>query len=167
MRDQQTPLAPMRPPTRSRGRTALFGAVLLLCGMIIGAGVMATVLWERFQHSVRDPRRMPERMVDDMRQGLQLSDDQAGQIQVIMERHKDEFEAIRIEMEPRIQAHMDQVNAEIQQVLTPEQRREWERRFARERRRWSRAPGERRGPPWPPGEPGHRPLPPDSHPDGE
>jgi hypothetical protein len=118
----------------------LLGSAILLCGMIIGAGLMATVLWERFQHSVRDPKRMPERIVDDMRDGLGLSNDQADRIRAIIARHRDEFEAIRMEMEPRIQAHMDQVGAEIQQVLTVQQREEWERRFARERHRWSRPP---------------------------
>ena len=138
--DQTTPVvAPV--PTRSRTRIAFYGATLLLCGTIIGAGIMATVLWERLQHSVRDPKRMPERIVDDMREGLALSEDQADQIEAIIERHRDEFEAIRSEMEPRIQGHMDQVNAEIKQVLTPQQREEWERRFVKERHRWSGPPG--------------------------
>ncbi|MBN1424571.1 hypothetical protein JXA88_08445 [Candidatus Fermentibacteria bacterium] len=157
--------ASVQSPKRFRGRMALYGAVLLICGMIIGAGVMASVLWERFQHSVRDPKGMPERIAEDMRQGLQLSDAQADQIKAIMERHRDEFDEIRSEMEPRIQAHMDQVDAEIREVLTPEQRSEWERRFARERRRWSRTSGQWKGPPGPPGEGGHRPPPPGPFPD--
>lgn len=141
MNVDQTSAVAASPPRRSRTRVVVFGAVLLLCGAIIGAGVMATVLWDRFQHSVRDPKRMPERIVDAMREGLRLTDAQAAQIEAILARHRDDFEAIRREMEPRIQAHMDQVNAEIKEVLTAPQREEWERRFVRERRRWSRPPG--------------------------
>ncbi len=130
------------PPPPSRTRMILYGLMLVVCGAIIGGGIMATVLWERLEHSVRDARRMPERMVDHMREDLGLTEEQARQVEAILARHRDEFEAIRREMEPRIKAHVDQVNAEIGEVLTPPQRRQWERRFAREQRRWARPPGE-------------------------
>jgi len=173
MNDDQITAVSGPVPKRSRRRMVIYGAALLLCGTIIGAGAMATVLWERFQHSVRDPKRMPERIVDSMREGLKLSDAQADRIEAILERHHDEFDAIRREMEPRIQAHMDQVNTEIQEVLTPQQREEWERRFVRERHRWSRPPGAwgphggRHGGPLggPPGD-GSPPPPPGAFPEG-
>lgn len=133
-------------PDGSPTKTVLLGLGLLLSGVIIGAGLMGSILWKRLEEPSRDLRRVPAHLPARMREELNLSEDQVRQIRQIMERHWEEMEALRSELEPRFRAHLDRVDSAIKAVLTEEQRREWEERFSRERLRWA-GPHGRRPPP--------------------
>ncbi len=133
------------------GRGALIGAVILLCGMVIGGGLTSFVVWRRVQNSVMNPRVMPARIVDHMRGPLDLTDEQAQQLHEIFTRHHSRFEELRKEMEPLVEEELEAIRTEVAAVLTPEQLEKWNRRFDRMRKRWFRGPMfGRKGPHGPP-----------------
>ena len=58
---------------------------------------------------------------------LDLTDAQEKQIEQILTRRRVEMDAIVSGMKPRVDATIDRTNAEIEQVLTPEQRAKFEK----------------------------------------
>jgi hypothetical protein len=132
-------------------RMVALGVVILMCGMVIGGGLTTYVLWKQVETTIMHPRLMPERIVEHMESSLDLTPEQAEQIQEIFARRHERFDRLRVEMEPLVQAEIDSIREEVARVLTPEQLEEWNRRFDRMHKRWFRGPmfGERKrhGPP--------------------
>lgn len=129
--------APVPPVVGPRpGRMIVLGAVILLCGMVLGAGVTFLGLRPRLVPDMEGPRMLPDSTVGRLREMLDLSDEQARQIQAILARREKALLALRSEMRPRVNAQLEQTRQEIAAVLTPEQAARWNEQFERSRRRW-------------------------------
>ena len=99
--------------------------VLATFAALFAAGVAAGVAWERtrgggqfFRVWVEDGSAQVEAF-----EGLGLTDEQRGRIEQIFVRAQPRTDAVLGEMMPRLRGVTDSINAEIQAVLTPEQRR--------------------------------------------
>jgi len=77
---------------------------------------------------------------------LALSAEQRARVDAVVERHRAELDAISQEGFPRVRRVNDQIEAEVREILSPEQRTRLDERKARR-------PPPRHGPPGPPGFP--------------
>jgi hypothetical protein len=82
---------------------------------------------------------MQKHLADRISSDLALTPDQRGQLEMMLPRHLAAFDSLREEMGARLQTLLDSSSAEVETILTPEQRVKW----AQNRRRF---PG-RIGPP--------------------
>ena len=112
----------MSAPGRWRGWALVLGSFAAL----FAAGVVAGIAWERtrggeaptFRVRVEGPRARVEAF-----EGLELTDEQRRRIEQIFEVAQPRTDAVLRETLPRLRAVTDSINAEVQAVLTPEQRR--------------------------------------------
>ena len=129
-------------PAQSRSRMVGFG--LLVATFVVGALTGAAV--DRVL-AADEPDRRPraERDDDDDRRRsyvidrVEMAPGQRSSIDAILERRSERMRAVWQEVEPRLDAITDSARTEIMQVLTPEQRAEYERQLdARRSRRQGR-----------------------------
>lgn len=139
---------------------------LLVCGIVIGA--LGTFVVLQRPHPLdgmrpppqQPPPRQPPPFTREMEERLDLSDDQRQQIQAILRDSREESEAIRRELRPRLEKNLKATQDRIGAVLTPEQHKTFDELVRQDARRAQRffldgpppPPGGRRGP-GPPGPP--------------
>ena len=132
-------MVPPPPPRRKRRGLAsrrewlhlLLALLILVCGIVIGAGVTLLVVHRIVTEFVHDPERLTERMAHRMERQLGLSDAQADQIQAILKRRVDALLAIRRDIRPRIAEQIELLEGEVREVLTPDQMRRWHKYLER------------------------------------
>lgn len=98
------------------------------------AGLLVGVAGDRF-YLIRSHRLFPRRamqfaarrVVEHLDRDLHLSAQQKVQIQGIIDRHRVRMESIMSGVRPRMRGEIEATNAEIETVLTPEQRVEFEK----------------------------------------
>jgi Spy/CpxP family protein refolding chaperone len=109
------------PPRRLRLFTIAVLAATFALGAIAGGGVYRWVVADRL---------LP---ADDLPRGpwplhqLDLSDDQRARVHDIFERHRPELDALLRESFPQVRSIHEQIDSEIRDVLTPEQRARFDR----------------------------------------
>ena len=139
---------------------------LLVCGIVIGAlGTFVVLQRPHPLDGMRPPPQQPPPpppppFTREMEERLDLSDDQRQQIQAILRDSREESEAIRRELRPRLEKNLKATQDRIGAVLTPEQHKTFDELVRQDARRAQRffldgSPpphGGRRGP-GPPGPP--------------
>lgn len=123
----------------------LLGAVILLCGMAIGAG--ATLLWvrARIQH-FRDADIRVEQMARRIQKRYGLTHEQTLKVAEVLRRRLHALQEIREEILPRVEAEHKALSDELRAILTPEQFERWNKDFeALRRRRLGLGQGRMRG----------------------
>ena len=125
-----------RPRPRRRWLTALVGVGIFLCGAAIGSGVTLLVLRDALMGFLRHPEKIPARITSRLRGKLDLTDEQTTRVESILEKRQVALQELRREVQPRIEAHLDAIRAEIEAVLTKEQAERWREQFDRLRRTW-------------------------------
>ena len=98
-------------------------AALLIIGALI-AGIILGIAGDRaFQHWHR-PQRAPhlDRLVEHLDHALDLTPQQHDAVRRIVERHFARMQQINASVRPQMRQEIDSTNAEIDKVLTPEQR---------------------------------------------
>lgn len=139
---------------------------LLVCGIVIGAlGTFVVLQRPHPLDGMRPPPQQPPPpqpppFTREMEERLDLSDDQRQQIQAILRDSREESEAIRRELRPRLEKNLKATQDRIGAVLTPEQHKTFDELVRQDARRAQRffldgpppPPGGRRGP-GPPGPP--------------
>ncbi len=136
-----------------RWRTAFFGLVVLLAGVVIGAG--AVLIWAAPRTVRTGPRQgaavgpdagaMPaEVLVQRLRRSLQLSTQQVQAIRPIVREHMANLNRIRQETRPKVADQLRLMGQRIEGHLNRAQRPLWDQQFRRlqEQLQWS-APGSR------------------------
>jgi hypothetical protein len=145
------------PPTggrRSPSR-ALIGVILaahLLAGFAAGLALDRFVLHHRHgpfagmgpgrggpPESPAERATMQKHLADRISNDLALTPVQRGRLETMLPRHLAAFDSLRVEMGSKLQTLLDSSSAEVETILTPEQRVKW----VENRRRFS----DRIGPP--------------------
>jgi Spy/CpxP family protein refolding chaperone len=93
------------------------------------AGILVGVAGDHL-YLIRSGRLFPrhashfaaDRMAQHLGRELQLSPQQKSQVQQIIEKHRAKIDATMSSVRPQVRAELDATNAEIEKVLTPEQR---------------------------------------------
>jgi len=102
----------------SKNRWQIRTAALVIFLFGFAAGALALNAYHRWIGAgMRDPRQGFERMLD----RLQLSGEQKTQVQQIFSETREQLQALRKESDPRVSEIRRQTDERLQQVLTPEQ----------------------------------------------
>jgi len=110
--------------------------VLFGSGVVVGGGVTVIVIVRHAQHMAQHPEEMPARATARLRRALDLTHEQADQVRGILTERQKSLMQIRTEVQPRVEAELDCVEAEISAVLTDDQRTQWHALFTRLRNKW-------------------------------
>ena len=112
-------------------RTTVIAVVLVFVAFVSGVivGIAGDRLWLfKMRHEGRPmPRPSPEHITRVLDRRLDLTDDQRRQVGEILERHGKAIEALSAVTRPQVHREILQANAEIERILTPEQRRKFDR----------------------------------------
>ncbi|MCU1229993.1 MAG: hypothetical protein JWO97_2877 [Acidobacteria bacterium] len=96
--------------------------IAFACGILIGiAGDHAWLIYQRRIMPPHFPGRVPRMFVEHLSRKLDLTPQQRTEVEKILERRRARVEAIRATAHKEI----DETNAEIEKVLTPEQRKKF------------------------------------------
>ena len=124
-----------RGPWRRRLVPILLLAVVFLSGLVTGAALMPFVIHHFGPAFFPPPSEMPRLLTERMSKDLDLTDEQAREVRAVLDRHHEETEALRNEIEPRMDQMMDGFRADIIAILTPEQTERFTQRFDEMRRK--------------------------------
>lgn len=108
----------------SNTRTAAVAVVVVafIAGILVGVAGDHLYLIRSGRLSPRHGRFSAEHMTDRLTKELDLSPQQKTQVQQIIERHRAKIDATMANVRPQVRQELDATNAEIETVLTPEQK---------------------------------------------
>ncbi len=138
----EQPTAGLSPGNAGRGRKPsklrwiLPGVLILLSGIVIGAGGTAYVMQRKVLNQIRHPVRLPNRFEERLTRGLNLTPEQKAAVEEIVRRHSENLQRIREESVPRIREEMQAMQQEILDALDEEQAAVLRHRFDRVHRRF-------------------------------
>lgn len=104
--------------TSPRAAAALLIVGALLAGIVLG--VAGDRAWMHYHRSQRAPGF--ERLVEHLDQELHFTPQQKESVKQIIERHRARIHAISDGVRPQMRQEIESTNAEIEKLLTPEQR---------------------------------------------
>ena len=113
------------PPRRRRWLTALVMLVTFGCGLIVGGGATLKFIDTRVQEAIHHPERMPDRVTARLTSRLGLNEKQQAEVLEILKRRQQQLFAIRREVQPRVEAVLDGVEADVAGVLDTKQKAKW------------------------------------------
>lgn len=120
---------------RRRGRDVvkpfLLGLIILTAGAAIGASVMFLYLSTPQEHRDREPEIFAERMLGRLARELDLTPEQHSQLTPILREHHKKLSELRASVRPQIVSQLEQMNSDIDDVLTPEQEDIWRNKIQR------------------------------------
>ncbi len=153
-----TPQSPASLPAapRRRWRSLLLALLIFVSGLIVGGGLTLIRVRHGALWAIHHPEEAPPRIAAHLRWKLGLSDEQTEQVEQIVRKRQQALQAIRREVQPRVTAELDRVEAEISGMLNDAQRAKWHKLFTQLRSTWLRPLPERPSPkkksPLPPGD---------------
>lgn len=109
----------------SSTRTAAVAVVVVafIAGILVGVAGDHLYLIKSGRLSPRHTSRFAsDRMAERLTKELDLSPQQKTQVQQIIERHRAKIDATMASVRPQVRQELDATNAEIETVLTPEQK---------------------------------------------
>jgi Spy/CpxP family protein refolding chaperone len=108
----------------SNTRAAAIAVVVVafIAGILVGVAGDHLYLIKTGRLSPRRGRFSAERMTDRLTHQLDLSAQQKTQVQQIIERHRAKIDATMANVRPQVRQELEATNAEIETVLTPEQK---------------------------------------------
>jgi Spy/CpxP family protein refolding chaperone len=118
-------VTPAAPPSRGTS-TKLVATIVVLIAFLGGlaVGVIGDRIW--LLHRPRVAHAITERILGRLDHDLDLTPQQHQQVKKILEAHAARMQQISEGVRPQIRQEIDQNNAEIARVLTPDQRAKFE-----------------------------------------
>lgn len=132
----------------TRWTVALYMALVFACGSVVGAFAhrLYTVSGVSANVGQRNPEEFRKRFMADMKTRLQLTDDQAAKLSVLMDETRSRFRDAREKFEPEMQKIREDQRQRISEILSPSQQAEWQKIMDERQRRREGKKG-REGPP--------------------
>jgi len=127
-------LPPIKKPRR--WRAVLLGIIILICGALIGSGVTVIVIHKMVLHAIRHPEQTPMRITNRIKSKLGLSDEQAARVREIIAARQKAIQAIRRDVQPRVERELEGAKEDVAALLNPEKARQWRERFDYLRKTW-------------------------------
>ncbi len=128
-------LAPVVHRTR-RWLIWLLMLAMFLSGMGIGIGGTLIVVRNRILDAFHHPEKAPKQIADRLRNKLSLTEAQASRVEAILQAHQVELRKIRRVAQPQVEAQLDQVEQEIDQMLDAGQQAKWHEMMSSLREVW-------------------------------
>jgi Spy/CpxP family protein refolding chaperone len=108
--------------SNTRAAAVAVVVVAFIAGILVGVAGDHLYLLRTGRLSPRHGRFAADRMADRLTHALDLSPQQKTQVQQIIERHRAKIDATMANVRPQVRQELDATNAEIETVLTPEQK---------------------------------------------
>lgn len=108
-------------------------AVTFIAGALAGAAVDRVLTAGEPEPVEREKERDGDRSRSYVIDRVEMSEEQRAEIDEILEERAERMRSVWQEAEPRLRAVTDSARAEIMDVLTPEQRAEYERKLEKRR----------------------------------
>jgi hypothetical protein len=121
--------APPQAQKRIRWKMVLLGVVILLCGMVIGAGITFHVGNVMIFRAMSPGSGMGEHITKRINRDLRLTDEQRSQVAKIVAHRVAAVKSILMDAYPRIKDQFELFHDEVTPLLTEEQRLKWERHY--------------------------------------
>ncbi len=132
------PSLPHRP--RRRWVSWLLALLLLMSGAGIGSGLTALAMVRGVQHRLRHPEEFAARATARLRRFLDLTDQQAIEVEAALRTRQAALQKIRREVQPQVEEELRLLQAEVAASLTPDQADKWNRWFEQKRQTWLAPP---------------------------
>jgi hypothetical protein len=123
-----------------RWRAFLLGIVILICGALIGSGITVIVIHKMVIHAIRHPEKAAMRITNRIQHKLGLSDEQAAKVKEIVAKRQKAMQAIRREVQPRIERELQGAKQDVAALLDPQKARQWREWFDYMRKTWIPGP---------------------------
>jgi hypothetical protein len=116
-------------PSRTRTTAALSVIAIFIGGLLVGiAGDRFYLLHtRRLFPSDRGARFATRRIVEHLDRDLHLSSQQRIDVQRIIDQHHVRIDSVMSGIQPQVRAELEAANAEIDKILTPEQREQFKK----------------------------------------
>jgi len=112
-------------------RTAFFGLVILIAGIVIGGASISIYMTHRITRPPRGPEFNSLQVIPPLRRNLNLSKEQSDKIKPIIDGSMKKLRDIREDARTEIESTLQQMNKEISSILTETQRQKWQRELDR------------------------------------
>lgn len=116
-------------PKKRRWRAFFLGVVILVCGMVIGAGGTVVVMKHIILHAIQHPEEAPQRITDRVRGRLDLTEAQATKVKAILAERQKKIQALRRQVQPEVEKELEKAKEDVAAVLNPDQAKKWRERF--------------------------------------
>lgn len=126
----QIPVKPPHPAVELV-KSILLGLTVLAAGIAIGASAMFLHLSKKFLQRMEQPPIAAEMMLNRISSELRLTEQQIQQLKPILKQHFQQLEALRTQIRPQIIKQWQEMDKDIQNVLTEPQRQHWQQRVKR------------------------------------
>ncbi len=114
----------------------LLAFVIFFGGVTVGSAGTIIVAVHRIRYIIQHPQEAPQRLTAMLRRRLDLTPDQADQVEAIIAVRQRHLQEIRRENQPRVDAELEGLRHDIDGVLDPEQRDKWDTMFDDAITRW-------------------------------
>ena len=121
---------PPVPPRRNSTKTIVIAAVVLVITFISGAAagmLLAHLGFMRRGPRMHPPRMVPKMMVHRLSRSLDLTPEQRTKVEAIVKRHHERIYRMTQSVHPQVRAEIEAANREIEALLTPEQRKKFQK----------------------------------------
>jgi len=128
-------------PPRPRRWLRFFAALLIFgAGLVCGSGATVFVAVRNIQRFIHHPEEVPPRITKFLTRKLDLSSQQADEIEPMIAETQKHLQEIRRENQPRVQRELATLHDQISQVLNDEQREKWDQVYDDALDRWMPPP---------------------------
>lgn len=128
-----------------RWRMAFFGLVILVAGVVIGAGSMLIFVRHQPMGGPAVQEFTGKRMIRGLQRDLDLSPEQVEKIEPILRERMQKLHEIRRKARPQIAEQLRLMNEEVSSLLDEHQKDLWQQHLARLQRKLRPGPRRRRG----------------------
>ncbi len=120
---------PPQAPKKRRWKLAVWGFVILLCGMVMGAGITLHAGSFLIFRAMSPDGKMAEHITKRIDRDLHLTDEQKSQVSKVVDHRVSEFKSILLDVYPRIKEQFELMHVEVAPLLNEEQKSKWEKHY--------------------------------------
>src|SRR5579872_388860 len=121
----------------TRWTVAFYMGLVFACGGVVGAFAYRLYTVSEVSANVRqrNPEEFRKRFMAELKATLNLNDDQAAKVGVIMDQTRQQFRAARATIEPEVQKIREEQRQKISEILSADQQAEFQKMMDERRRR--------------------------------
>jgi hypothetical protein len=112
------------------------GLLIFVLGGVCGGGLSILYVRHRVLYAIHHPQEVPARLSRDMQRWLGLSAEETEKVRQIIARRQLALQALRRDVQPKVEGELEELRKEIASALKPEQAAKWNAWYEHVRRTW-------------------------------
>ena len=130
---KEIPVNTSRTP-KKRWKLVFFGLAILLCGMVIGAGITFHAFRVMMSRAISPSSELAGRITKHIDRDLDLTAEQRSQVAKVVAQRVSGFKSILTDAYDRIKEQFQLLHDEVAPILTEEQKSKWEKHYKKMQR---------------------------------